>query len=80
MGPDTLVVLCSQTGTTKETVRAANHAKDRGATTIGMTLDQTSPLARAVDHQLPTRPRTRRAKQSMQPTAMTACSTCCSPV
>ncbi|WP_246677006.1 SIS domain-containing protein [Mesorhizobium sp. B2-4-15] len=50
LGPDTLVVLCSQTGTTKETVRVANHARDRGATTIGMTLDQTSPLARAVDH------------------------------
>ena len=50
LGPDTLVVLCSQTGTTKETVRAANHARARGATTIGMTLDQTSPLARAVDH------------------------------
>ncbi|TIS88055.1 SIS domain-containing protein [Mesorhizobium sp.] len=50
LGPDTLVVLCSQTGTTKETVRAANHAKDRGATTIGMTLDQTSPLAQVVDH------------------------------
>lgn len=50
LGPDTLVVLCSQTGTTTETVRAANHAKHRGATTIGMTLDQTSPLARAVDH------------------------------
>ncbi|MER8522116.1 SIS domain-containing protein [Mesorhizobium sp. M0644] len=50
LGPDALVVLCSQTGTTHETVRAANHAKDRGATTIGMTLDQMSPLARAVDH------------------------------
>lgn len=50
LGPGTLVVLCSQTGTTKETVRAANHAKSRGATTIGMTLDQTSALAQAVDH------------------------------
>ncbi|MER8836678.1 SIS domain-containing protein [Mesorhizobium sp. M0909] len=50
LGPDALVVLCSQTGTTKETVRAANHAKHRGATTIAMTLDQISPLARAVDH------------------------------
>ncbi|MER8974554.1 MULTISPECIES: SIS domain-containing protein [unclassified Mesorhizobium] len=50
LGPDALVVLCSQTGTTHETVRAANHAKDQGATTIGMTLDQISPLAQAVDH------------------------------
>ncbi|TIT25020.1 MAG: SIS domain-containing protein [Mesorhizobium sp.] len=50
LGPDTLVVLCSQTGTTNETVRAANYAKDRGAATIGMTLDLISPLAKAVDH------------------------------
>jgi fructoselysine 6-phosphate deglycase len=50
LGPEALVVLCSQTGTTKETVRAANHARARGATTIGMTLDQTSPLAQAVDY------------------------------
>jgi fructoselysine 6-phosphate deglycase len=50
LGPDALVVLCSQTGTTHETVRAANHAKDQGATTIGMTLDKISPLAQAVDH------------------------------
>jgi fructoselysine 6-phosphate deglycase len=50
LGPDALVILCSLTGTTQETVRAAGHAKARGATTIGMTLDQASPLARAVDH------------------------------
>jgi fructoselysine 6-phosphate deglycase len=49
LGPDALVILCSQTGTTRETVRAAHHARGRGATTIGMTLDQASPLARAVD-------------------------------
>ncbi|UCI09602.1 SIS domain-containing protein [Mesorhizobium sp. B1-1-8] len=49
LGPDALVILCSQTGTTKETVRAAKHARERGATTIGMTLDQTSPLARTAD-------------------------------
>ena len=49
LGPDALVILCSQTGTTKETVRAARHARKRGAATIGMTLDPTSPLAKAVD-------------------------------
>jgi fructoselysine 6-phosphate deglycase len=49
LGPQSLVVLCSQTGTTKETVRAARHAKSRGAATIGMTLDPQSPLAAAVD-------------------------------
>jgi len=50
LGPNALVILCSQTGTTQETVRAALHAKARGATTIGMTLDPASPLALAVDH------------------------------
>jgi len=49
LGPDVLVILCSQTGATKETVRAAWHAKVRGAVTIGMTLDSASPLAEAVD-------------------------------
>lgn len=49
LGPNALVILCSQTGTTKETVRAAKHARSRGATTIGMTLDPNSPLAQAVD-------------------------------
>lgn len=44
-----LVILCSQTGTTKETVRAARHARSKGAVTIGMTLDSASPLAEAVD-------------------------------
>src|SRR5690349_16316404 len=44
-----VVILCSQTGTTKETVRAARHARARGAVTIGMTLDPKSPLAEAVD-------------------------------
>lgn len=50
LGAGTLVILCSQTGTTKETVRAAKHARSKGATTIGMTLDPKSPLAEAVDH------------------------------
>jgi fructoselysine 6-phosphate deglycase len=50
LGPNALVILCSQTGTTQETVRAAGHAKARGAVTIGMTLDPASPLAGTVDH------------------------------
>ncbi len=50
LGPDTLVILCSQTGSTKETVRAAWHARARGATTIAMTLEPRSPLAEAVDY------------------------------
>jgi fructoselysine 6-phosphate deglycase len=48
-----LVVLCSQTGTTPETVRAAEHARAKGALTIGMTLDPASPLAKAVDFVVP---------------------------
>lgn len=50
LGAESLVILCSQTGTTKETVRAAEHAHKKGATTFGMTLDPKSPLAQAVDH------------------------------
>lgn len=50
LGPNALVILCSQTGTTKETTRAAQHARSKGAITIGMTLDPKSPLAEAVDH------------------------------
>lgn len=49
LNADALVILCSQTGTTKETVRAAKHAREKGARTIGMTLDSASPLAEAVD-------------------------------
>lgn len=45
-----LVILCSQTGTTKETVRAAKHAREKGAMTIAMTLDPQSPLAEAAEH------------------------------
>lgn len=44
-----LVILCSQTGTTRETVRAALHAREKGAVTVGMTLDPASPLAEAAE-------------------------------
>ncbi|PRH84876.1 sugar isomerase [Labrys okinawensis] len=47
---NSLVVLCSMTGTTKETTAAAEFARTRGATTIGLTVDPASPLARTVDH------------------------------
>jgi len=49
LGPESLVILCSQTGTTKETVRAAQHARSRGALLIAMSLDTGSPLAGATD-------------------------------
>jgi fructoselysine 6-phosphate deglycase len=50
LGPQALVILCSQTGTTKETVAAATFARERGAATIAMSLDLASPLAAAADH------------------------------
>ena len=49
LGPESLVILCSQTGTTKETVRAAAHARSKGALVVAMSLDLESPLARAAD-------------------------------
>jgi fructoselysine 6-phosphate deglycase len=49
LGPNALVILCSQTGRTRETVRAAQHARQKGALCIGMTLDAASPLATAVN-------------------------------
>ncbi len=45
-----LVILCSMTGTTKETAAAAEFARSRGAKTIGLTVEPASPLGRAVDH------------------------------
>ncbi|MDW6021519.1 SIS domain-containing protein [Mesorhizobium sp. BAC0120] len=45
-----LVILCSMTGTTKETTAAAEFARAKGATTIGLTVEPASPLAKAVDH------------------------------
>lgn len=48
----TIVVLASASGTTKETVRAAEHARARGCMTVGVTQRADSPLAQAVDHPL----------------------------
>jgi fructoselysine 6-phosphate deglycase len=48
MGPGSLVVLASYTGTTKETVQAAKTAKASGATVIA-SAKAGSPLAEAVD-------------------------------
>lgn len=47
---DSLVVLCSMTGTTKETVAATEFAAKAGATTIVLTTEPSSPLAKAGDH------------------------------
>ncbi|NDV49336.1 SIS domain-containing protein [Salipiger sp. PrR003] len=45
-----LVVLCSMTGTTKETVAATKFAQSAGALTLVLTTDPASPLAEAGDH------------------------------
>ncbi len=50
LGPGALVILCSQTGATRETLAAARFAGERGAATIAMSLDLASPLAAAADH------------------------------
>lgn len=47
---DSLVILCSMTGTTKETVAATEFAREAGALTIGLTVEPGSPLAKAADH------------------------------
>lgn len=47
---ETLVILCSHSGTTPETVQAAKHARERGALTVAFTFDPTSPLAEAAEY------------------------------
>lgn len=50
LSENSLVILCSQTGTTKETVRAAAFGKSKGAITVGLTVDRNSPLAKEADY------------------------------
>ncbi|WP_223594869.1 SIS domain-containing protein [Neobacillus bataviensis] len=45
LGENSLVVLCSMSGTTPETVKAATFAREKGALTVGFTNQPTSPLA-----------------------------------
>jgi fructoselysine-6-phosphate deglycase len=47
-----LVILSSLSGTTQETVAAAEYCKERGATTIGLTGEYNKPLANTVDYAL----------------------------
>jgi fructoselysine-6-P-deglycase FrlB-like protein len=49
LGEGSLVVLASNTGTTPEVVRAAQFAKERGATVVSVTKKADSPLALASD-------------------------------
>ncbi|MFC0200541.1 SIS domain-containing protein [Paracoccus rhizosphaerae] len=50
LGPNSLVVLCSMTGTTRETVAATQFAKKAGAMTVVLTTEGASPLAKAGDY------------------------------
>jgi len=50
LGPRALVILCSQTGTTRETARAAAFAREKGAATIAMTMAPDSPLGQAAEY------------------------------
>lgn len=52
MDDKTLVVLGSKSGTTQETVDAAEFVKDKPCTTVGATQTADRPLAQAVQHQL----------------------------
>jgi len=47
---ETLVILGSHSGTTPETVRAAEFLRDKPCTTVGITQRADAPLAKAVDH------------------------------
>ncbi|GAA3032453.1 SIS domain-containing protein [Microbacterium dextranolyticum] len=47
---DTVVILCSHSGTTPETVAAAAHARSRGALTVAFTFDPASPLAQEAEY------------------------------
>jgi fructoselysine-6-phosphate deglycase len=49
-GEDSLVILSSLSGTTAETVTAAEYCKKRGATTIGLVGELGTPLANIVDY------------------------------
>ncbi|MDO9524965.1 MAG: SIS domain-containing protein [Gemmobacter sp.] len=50
LNEQSLVILCSMTGTTRETTAAAEFARAKGARTIGLTVEPDSPLGKAVDH------------------------------
>jgi fructoselysine-6-phosphate deglycase len=47
---DSVCIFTSVSGTTKETVEAAQFCKDRGATTIALVAEPNTPLTKIVDH------------------------------
>ncbi|MBG9914076.1 SIS domain-containing protein [Bacillus sonorensis] len=50
LGGKSLVILCSHSGNTPETVKAASFARSKGALTIAMTFKPESPLAKAAQY------------------------------
>ncbi|MGC4378477.1 SIS domain-containing protein [Fictibacillus sp. Mic-4] len=50
LGKESLVILCSHSGTTPETVEATKFAKDKGAMTVALTNEPQSPLAKNADY------------------------------
>lgn len=52
LGTGSVAVFSSLSGTTSETVAAAQYCADRGVTTIALTGDAETPLARVADHVL----------------------------
>jgi len=52
LGPDTLVLLASHSGTTADTLEVARIIQDRAYTTLALTQSSDSPLARLTTHAL----------------------------
>lgn len=50
LGKDSIVLLCSHSGMTPETVEAATYAREHGALMIALTHDPESPLAKAAEY------------------------------
>ncbi|MFD2443817.1 SIS domain-containing protein [Bacillus sp. CGMCC 1.16607] len=47
---DSVCIFTSVSGTTKETIAAAEYCRDRGATTIALVAEPNTPLTKLVDH------------------------------
>ncbi|WDV92931.1 SIS domain-containing protein [Brevibacillus parabrevis] len=50
LGAKSLVILCSHSGNTPETAEAAKFARSKGALTVSLTHEPSSPLAEASEH------------------------------
>lgn len=50
LGENSIVILCSHSGTTPETVQAASFAREKGALTLAFSNDTESPLCEAAEY------------------------------